>query len=154
MIVSPLRGSGIVRVVRIVIIWAELGVRCIKSFHTQRSAQVLVRKPQRTKSVHWIKQLWCHDHRDGEVWPELVIGPFPTGARSKDILVNSSAVNDVCGDLVLGILGRIWNKLFVRLPLKGAHEDERYPMERRNASQMIYGSILPILCMSQGVALR
>ena len=107
MIISSLSGSGIVRVVRIVVIWAVLGVRCVECFHTEWPAQVLVRKLQRTKGVHRIKQLRCHDHRDGEVWPELIIGPFPSGARSENILVNSSAIDDTCGDLVFGILGRI-----------------------------------------------
>lgn len=107
MVISSFGGSRIVRVVRIIVVWAVLEVRRIKSFHTQRSAQVLVRKPQRAKSVYWIEQLRCHDHCDREVWPELVVRPLPPGTRAENILIDPSTVNEPCGDLVLGIVGGI-----------------------------------------------
>lgn len=66
-IIPPLGSSRIIRVVRIIVVWAILKVRRVQGFHTQRSTQMLVREPQRTKGVYWIKQLRCHNHGDREV---------------------------------------------------------------------------------------
>ena len=100
-------GGRVIRVVRIIVVWTILEVRRIQSFHSQRSAQVLVRESQRTKSVHRIKQLWCHNHGDREIWPELIVGPVPSGAGPEHILVNPSTVDEAGGDLVLGIFSQI-----------------------------------------------
>lgn len=107
MVVPSLCDGRVIRVVRIIIVWAVLEVRCIQSLHTQRSAQVLVCQSQRTKSVPWVKQLRCHNHRDREIRPKLVVGPLPPGARAEYILVNPSTVDKPSGDLVLGIFRRI-----------------------------------------------
>jgi hypothetical protein len=107
MIISPLCDGRISRVVRVVVLRTVLKVGCIQGLHAERPAQVLVREPQRAKGVYWIKQLRCHNHRNGEVWPELIVGPLPPGTRSENILVDPSAVDKPSGDLVLGIFGRI-----------------------------------------------
>ena len=124
MVVPSLGGSRIIRVVRIIVVGAVLKVRRIQSLHTQWSAQVLVCESQRTKSVPWVKQLWCHDHCDREIWPKLIVGPLPSGARTVHILVNPSTIDKPSGDLVFGIFRRICETPSVRLQPKEARQGE------------------------------
>jgi len=107
MIIPSLGGCRIIRVARIIVMGAVLEIRCIQCLHTQWSAQMLVRESQCTKSVDWIKQLWCHNHRNREIWPELIVRPLPSGARPVHILVNPSTVDKPGGDLVFRIFGRV-----------------------------------------------
>src|ERR1700753_69820 len=103
MIISSLCSGGVVRVVRIVVIWPVLEVGSIQCLHSQRSTQVLIRKPKCAKSVYRIEQFWCHNHCNREIWPELIVRPLPPGPGPENVLIDSSAVYEPCGDLVRGI---------------------------------------------------
>jgi hypothetical protein len=41
----------------------------------------------------FVEHLWGHHHRNREIGPELIIGPFSPFSRSEDVLVNTSAVD-------------------------------------------------------------
>lgn len=107
MVIPSLGGSRIIRIVRIIVVWTVLKVRSVQSFRPQRSAQVLVRESQRTKSMHWIKQLRRHNHGDREITSELIVGPLPSATGTEYILVDPSTVDKPGGNLILGIFSRI-----------------------------------------------
>jgi hypothetical protein len=54
-----------------------------------------------------VEQLRRNNHGDREVATQLVVGPFTTGARTIDVLVDAATIHDGWVHMELGVIGGV-----------------------------------------------
>ena len=106
-----------------------------------------------------IEEVWCDDHRDGEVTAELIVCPFPVRTRTEYIFVDASTVDkagvDVIFRIICGIYKNKQNDKYKShtLPCLAGYCSAHLP-ERNNRPQSLTSGGRAILCTGLAFAAR